>query len=174
MNHWICTTASTEQKEMAHCCKYYLLVKKTACGGEQRGAWGNAPKSGLIFLLFLPYHWLDQSWWMMEGGRGGWAVDRTCSQSCPSLQYVGKTTDCCVWATEERRAAEEEGMVDALGQTSRVAGWGRGCPEQQSKSKKEYRRFSCWHQINMYVLLCTCLEDIPPAQLNHSKLDDSI
>lgn len=92
--------------------------KKTACGGEQRGAWGNAPKSGLIFLLFLPYHWLDQVWWMMEGVRGGWGVDRTCLQSCPSLQNVRKTRDCCVWDTAvcEQRAEEEEGKVDALGQ----------------------------------------------------------
>lgn len=47
------------------------FCEKTIRGGEERGARGNAPISGLIFLLFLPYQWLDQAWWMTEGGRRG-------------------------------------------------------------------------------------------------------
>lgn len=78
MNHWICTAANSDWKRNVVLLggKYYLWVKKKIRVVVNRGgACGNAPKSGLIFPLFLPYHWLDQAWWMMEGGerrvRGG-------------------------------------------------------------------------------------------------------
>lgn len=80
--------------------KRLVFCETTIWGGEQREAWGSAPNSGLIFLLFLSYQWLDQAWWMTEGCREGWGVDKTCSQSHPSPHNVRKTRDCCVWATE--------------------------------------------------------------------------
>lgn len=87
------------------------------------------------YLSPLPPLSLIGSGLMNDGGgvRGGWGVDRTCSQSCPSLQNVRKTRDCCVWATAvcERRAAEEEGKVDALGQRRRVGGEGGRAPAKQ-------------------------------------------
>lgn len=136
-------------EEMPYCWEANIIFYwgKNARGGEQRGACGNAPESGLIFPLFLPYHWLDQAWWMMEGARGGWGVDRTCSQSCPSLQNVRKTRDCCV-----RRAAEEEGKVDAPGQRRRG-----GCVLGVETAKGVYRRFCWWHLTNTYVPLFSCL-----------------
>lgn len=84
--------------------KTLSLVKKTACGGEQRGAWGSAPKSGLIFLLFLPYHWLDQVWWMMEGGkrrvRGGQNLLAKLSEpaECKEDKRLLCVSYWCVWA----------------------------------------------------------------------------
>lgn len=155
MNHWI-RSSGWKRNVVLLGGKYCLFVKKkkTACGDEQREACGNALKSGLIFPLFLPYHWLDQAWWMMEGVRGGWGADRTCSQSCPSLQNVRKTRDCCVWATEERHAAEEEGKVDALGERRLGVMLGEvgGGPESRT-AQEVYRSFYWWHLMNMYIPL---------------------
>lgn len=128
--------------------------KKTVCGGKQRGAWGNAPTSGLIFLLFLPYHWLDQVWWMMEGGkrrvRGGQNLLAKLSE-----QNVRKTRACCVWA-----ACCAGGGKGGCTWTEEEGEWSE---EQQSRSKKDYRRFCCWLLLKMYVPLSTCSEDSPPV-----------
>lgn len=117
MNHWICTDADSNWKRNVVLLggKYYLLVKKKSVWWwTEGGPAGMLPRVALSFpSSSLITDWIrPDEWW--RGARGGWGVDRTCSQSCPSLQNVRKTRDCCVWATEERRAAEEEGKVDAL------------------------------------------------------------
>lgn len=141
------------------------------------GPEGMLPRVALSFSSSsLITDWIrSDEWW--RGVRGGGGVDRTCSQSCPSLQNARKTRGCCVRAAAvcERRAAEEEGKVDALGQRRRVGGAGgwTESEEQQSSSKKDYRRCCCWLWLKMYVPLFTCSEDGPAGELNCSKLVDS-
>lgn len=145
-NHWICTAASTGRKEMAHCWEENIIFywKKMLLVVNRGGPEGILPRVALSFSSSsLITDWIrSDDWW--RGVRGGWGADRTCSQSCPSLQNARKTRDCCVWATAvcewHKEEEEEGGKVDALGQRRRVAGqgwgWGwRGLEEQQSRSK---------------------------------------
>lgn len=103
-----------------------LVKKKLLVVVNRGGPEGVLPRVALSFSSSsLITDWIgSDEWW--RGVRGGWGVDRTCSQSCLSLQNVRKTRDCCVWATAvcEQRAEEEEGKVDALGQRRRVGGEG--------------------------------------------------
>lgn len=100
-----------------------VFCEKTIWGGEQRGAWGNAPNSGLIFLLFLPYHWLDQAWWMTEGGEKGegWTEPACKAVQACTMRGRQETAVCKLpkggmgW----RRGVER---VDALGRSIRVPG----------------------------------------------------
>lgn len=142
--------------------KRLVFCETTIWGGEQREAWGSAPNSGLIFLLFLSYQWLDQAWWMTEGCSEGWGVDKTCSQSRPSPHNVRKTRDCCVWATEVGGGA--------LGRSMRVPGGPcMGSVVRQrcigEAGVSSIRGVYCWHPapMNMYVCLFTCSKDGPPG-----------
>lgn len=164
MNHWICTSARSDWKRNVILLggKYYLLVKKTACGGEQRGACGNAPKSGLIFPLFLPYHWLDQARWMMEGGerrvRGGQNLlaklsePVECEEDKRRLCVSYWRAACTGGGKGGCTGREEEGDAKSVGD------------DPKSRTAQEvYRRFCWWDLMNMYVSLLSCSEDIPPA-----------
>lgn len=86
---------------MAHCWEENIIFseKKLLVVVNRGGPEGVLPRVALSFSSSsLITDWIrSDEWW--RGVRGGWGVDRTCSQSCPSLQNVRKTRDCCVWAT---------------------------------------------------------------------------
>ena len=77
--------------------KRLVFCETTIWGGEQREALGSAPNSGLIFPLFLSYQWLDQAWWMTEGGREGWGSGQNLPPKSPRpAQCEGDKRRLCV------------------------------------------------------------------------------
>lgn len=103
--------------------KRLVFCETTIWGGEQREALGSAPNSGLIFPLFLSYQWLDQAWWMTEGGREGWGSGQNLPPKSPRpAQCEGDKRLLC--ASYRRVESGEWGAekVDALGRSMRVPG----------------------------------------------------
>ena len=122
-----------------------------------RGRPEGAPSSDLIFLLFLCYQWLDQATMndVGEGGKGR-GTDRTCFHRRPSSHSVGKTSGCCVRATEGWRKC---GLGKWEIQWDRNT-FGKGLLRSQWVTSAS---------INMYVPLYTLSNDGPPGKWTLSQ-----
>lgn len=156
MNHWICTTASTGWKEMAHCWEENIVFwwKKNCLWWWTEGGLRECSQEW-PYLSPLPPLSLIGSGLMNDGGgkrwvRGGKNLLAKLSEpaECKEDKRLLCVSYCCVWT-----ACWGGGGKGGCTRTEKEGGRSGGSEEQQSRSKKDYRRFCCWPLLKMYVPL---------------------